>query len=175
MEDVFLVKRAVKGDIQAFEELISIYEDRLYREAFLRCKHEEDAKEIIQEAIYKAFKSLNTLKDPNYFKTWISRIVINVSNDYLKKKGMVDLEHDMNSIKKEIVLNDSVEVKIDLYNAIDELEDKYKDAIILRYIEDLKVEEISKILDRPINTIKTHIRKATSEMKKLLKEGYDNE
>ncbi|MGL5315163.1 MAG: sigma-70 family RNA polymerase sigma factor [Peptostreptococcaceae bacterium] len=175
MEEVILVKRAIKGDIQAFEDLISIYEDRLYREAYIRCKHEEDAKEIIQEAMYKAFRSIHTLKEPGYFKTWISRIVINVSNDHLRKNGMVDLEHDINSFKKEVVVNDTVEVKIDLYNAIDELEDKYKDAIILRYINDLKVEDISKILDRPINTIKTHIRKATREMKNLLKEGYENE
>lgn len=175
MEDVILVKRAIKGDIDAFEELISTYEDRLYREAFLRCKHEEDAKEIIQEAMYKAFRNIHTLKNPCYFKTWISRIVINVSNDYLRKNGMVDLEHDINNFKKEVVTNDTVEIKIDLYNAIDELEDKYKDAIILRYIQDLKVEDISKILDRPINTIKTHIRKATRDMKKLLKEGYENE
>ena len=55
------------------------------------------------------------------------------------------------------------------------LEDKYKDVIILRYLEDLKVEEISQILERPVNTIKTHIRKAIRDMKNLLKEDYIND
>ena len=55
------------------------------------------------------------------------------------------------------------------------LEDKYKDVVILRYFDDLKIEEISKRLDRPINTIKTHLRKALKDMKKMLKEGYFNE
>ena len=88
---------------------------------------------------------------------------------------MVDLELDKTSYIKEVVTEDKVEIKIDLYNAIDELEDKYKDLVILRYFDDLKIEEISKRLDRPINTIKTHLRKALKDMKKMLKEGYFNE
>ncbi|MGL4913658.1 MAG: sigma-70 family RNA polymerase sigma factor [Romboutsia sp.] len=175
MEDIVTVKRAINGDRRAFESLIEYYSDRLYKEAYIRCKYEEDAKEIVQETIYKAYRNIHTLKDPQYFKTWISRILINVSNDYLKKHGMIDLEHDESKYIKEIVIEDIVEVKIDLYNAIDELEDKYKNVIILRYVEDLKVDEISKILDRPINTIKTHLRKAIKDMKSLLKEGYEND
>ena len=175
MEDIVTVKRAIKGDRKAFEHLIEIYCDRLYKEAYLRCKYEDDVKEIVQETIYRAYRSIGTLKEPQYFKTWISRILINISNDYLRKNGMIDLEHNESLCTKEVIIDNKVELKIDLYNAIDELEDKYKDAIILRYIDDLKVEEISKILDRPINTIKTHLRKAIKDMKKLLKEGYENE
>lgn len=88
---------------------------------------------------------------------------------------MIDLEHDENHYVKEIHNDNQVEIKIDLYNAMDELEDKYKDVIILRYVEDLKIEDISKILERPVNTIKTHIRKAIKDMKNLLKEDYIND
>jgi len=175
MEEVFLVKRATKGDRQSFEKLMDIYFDRLCREAYIRCKYEEDVKEIVQETIYKAYRNIRSLKEPQYFKTWLSRILINVANDYLRNKGMVDLELDETSYVKEVVIEDKIEIKIDLYNAIDELEDKYKDAVILRYIDDLKIEDISKLLDRPVNTIKTHLRKALKDMKKMLKEGYFNE
>ena len=175
MEEVFLVKRATKGDRQAFEKLMDIYFYSLCREDYIRCKYEEDVKEIVQETIYKAYRNIRSLKEPQYFKTWLSRILINVANDYLRNKGMVDLELDETSYVKEVVIEDKIEIKIDLYNAIDELEDKYKDAVILRYIDDLKIEDISKILDRPVNTIKTHLRKALKDMKKMLKEGYFNE
>ena len=175
MEEVFLVKRATQGDRQAFEKLMDIYFDRLCRDAYIRCKYEEDVKEIVQETIYKAYRNIRSLKEPQYFKTWLSRILINVANDYLRNKGMVDLELDETSYVKEVVIEDKIEIKIDLYNAIDELEDKYKDAVILRYIDDLKIEDISKLLDRPVNTIKTHLRKALKDMKKMLKEGYFNE
>ena len=175
MEEILLVKKAIKGDRNSFEELINIYFDRLYKEAYLRCKYEDDAKEIVQETIYKAYKSINTLKEPKYFKTWISKILINVANDYLRKNGIIDLNHNKEDYICEVHNDNNVDVKIDLYNAIDELEDKYKDAIILRYINDLKLEEISIILDRPVNTIKTHLRKAIKDMKNLLKEGYIND
>ena len=175
MEDILLVKRAIKGDRDSFEELINIYFDRLYKEAYLRCKYEEDAKEIVQETVYKAYRNIKTLKEPQYFKTWISRILINVANDYLRKNGMIELSHDENSYITKVHNDDNIDVKIDLYNAIDELEDKYKDVIILKYIDDLKLEEISTILDRPVNTIKTHLRKAIKDMKNLLKEGYIND
>ncbi|MDO4925246.1 MAG: sigma-70 family RNA polymerase sigma factor [Turicibacter sp.] len=175
MEDILLVKRAIKGDRDSFEQLINIYFDRLYKEAYLRCKYEEDAKEIVQETIYKAYRNIKTLKEPQYFKTWISRILINVANDYLRKNGMIELTHDENSYITKVHNDNNIDVKIDLYNAIDELEDKYKDVIILKYIEDLKLEEISTILDRPVNTIKTHLRKAVKDMKNLLKEGYIND
>lgn len=175
MEEILLVKRAIKGNDEAFEKLIDIYFDRLYKEAYLKCKNEDDAKEVVQETIYKAYMNIKQLREPKYFKTWISRILINVCNDYLNKVGMVDLAHEESSFVKEIVVEDKIEVKIDLYNAIDELEDKYKDAIILKYIEDLKLEEISNILDRPINTIKTHLRKGLRDMKNLLKEGYKHD
>lgn len=175
MEDILLVKRAIKGDRKAFEDLINIYFDRLYKEAYLRCKHEEDAKEIVQETIYKAYKSIKNLKEPKYFKTWLSRILINVANDYMRENGMIDLEHEAIDYIKEVHKDNQIEIKIDLYNAIDELEDKYKDVIIMRYVDDLKIEEISKILERPVNTIKTHIRKAIKDMKNLLKEDYIND
>ena len=175
MGDILLVKRAIKGDREAFEDLINMYFNRLYKEAYLRCKHEDDAKEIVQETIYKAYRNIKNLREPKYLKTWLSKILINVSNDYMRKNGMIDLEHDENDYIKQIHKDEQVEIKIDLYNAIDALEDKYKDVIILRYIEDLKVEEISKILERPANTIKTHIRKAIRDMKNLLKEDYIND
>lgn len=175
MEDILLVKRAIKGDRESFEKLIDMYFDRLYKEAYLRCKYEEDAKEIVQETIYKAYRNIHKLKEPQYFKTWLSRILINVANDYIRKNGMIELNHNENDFVSEVHKDDNIEIKIDLYNAIDELENKYKDAIILRYIEDLKVEEISTILDRPVNTIKTHLRKAIKDMKNLLKEGYFND
>lgn len=175
MEDIVTVKRAIKGDRDAFEQLIEVNMNYLYNEAYLRTKYEDDAKEVVQETVYKAFRGIKKLRQPEYFKTWITRILINVSNDFFKRNGIIDLEHDEEAFVKDVVVDDQREIKIDLYNAIDELEGKYKDAIILRYIHDMKVEEVANTLNCPVNTIKTHIRKAISDMKNLLKEGYKND
>ena len=112
MEDILLVKRAIKGDREAFEDLINMYFDRLYKEAYLRCKHEEDAKEVVQETIYKAYKNIKGLKEPKYFKTWVSKILINVCNDYLRKNGMIDLEHDENDYVKKYIMTMKWKLKL---------------------------------------------------------------
>ncbi|MDB8820523.1 sigma factor, partial [Romboutsia sp. 1001216sp1] len=81
MDEVILAEKAIKGDKEAFEKLINIYSKRLYKEIYIRCKYEEDAKEIFQETVYKAYKNIQKLKEPKYFKTWISKILINTTND----------------------------------------------------------------------------------------------
>lgn len=173
MEDIVTVKRAINGDRQAFENLIEKYSDRLYREAYIRCKYEEDVKDIIQETIYNVYKNIHTLNEPKYFKRWITKILINECNNFLCKHGMIDLEHSKKSYIKELIIGEKVETKIYLYNAIDELENKYKDVIILRYIERLKLDEISSILDITIDEIKFNLKKGILDMKKLLNEVDD--
>lgn len=170
MNDKLKVRKAIKGDKDAFRELIKENYKYLYKVAYMHTKYEEDAKDIVQETVYKAYKSIGKLKSPEYFKTWITRILINESNTFLSKIGMIDLEDKVAYIKEE----DS-EIKVDMNNAIDLLEDKYKNAIILRYYYDLKVDDIAQILDLNPNTVKTHIAKGLKVMKKLLKEDYLNE
>lgn len=175
MEDIVTVKRAINGDKKAFSQLIKDNKSYMYNVAYLHTKYEEDAKEVVQETVYRAYKNIRKLRDPKKFKSWLIRILINTSNDILSKYGMIDLEHDESSFIKEHIENENIEIKIDLYNAIDELDDKYKNIIILRYYEDLKVEDVAKQLDCPVNTAKTRISKALKVMKKLLKEGYIND
>ena len=67
MEDVLLVKRAIKGDRQSFEKLMDIYFDRLCREAYIRCKYEEDVKEIVQENIYSIYYLLLRLLNALFY------------------------------------------------------------------------------------------------------------
>ncbi|RDY28968.1 sigma-70 family RNA polymerase sigma factor [Romboutsia weinsteinii] len=176
MDDILKVQRAIKGDKEAFKELMKDNKQYLFKMAYLHTKYEEDAKDIFQESIMKAYKGIKNLKNPEYFKTWITRILINTANSYLLKVGMVDLDENVeNHQNNRYVVENNSEVKIDLYNAIDTLEEKYKNAIILRYYYDLKIDEIAEILEANPNTIKTYIRKALKDMKNLLKEDYINE
>lgn len=170
MKDIIKVKRAIRGEKEAFKELINEHYQYLYKIAYMHTKYEEDSKDIVQETVYKAYRSMKSLKDPSKFKTWITRILINESNTFLAKVGMIDLEDKEGYIKE-----DNKEIKIDMSKAIDLLEDKYKSVIILRYFYDLKVNDIAAQLDLNPNTVKTHIAKGLKEMKELLKEDYLNE
>ena len=117
--------------------------------------------------------NINTLKNNTVFKTWITKILINVSINYIKRESkIVFLEEDTPLIYKESGI--SIEDKIDLYKAIDLLKPKYKSVIILKYFNDMKIEEISYILDLPVNKIKVQLKRDRQSLSLILKESYMN-
>jgi RNA polymerase sigma-70 factor, ECF subfamily len=147
----------------SLEELIADYviknKEIHYRLAFSYVKNADDALDIIQESIYKAISTIDTLKTPGYIKTWFYRIIVNTSIDLLRKRKnavIVDDEtlsgYDLSSVDKY--------VDIDLQNALEDLPVQYRSVVVLRFFEDLKIEEIASILDENVNTIKTRLYKA---------------
>lgn len=167
-EEIDLVSKAKKGSDEAFEELINIYKEYLYKMAFIYTKNEQDALDIYQETVYKIYLNIDKLKDSSYFKTWITRILINnvnMKNRHVNKFKDVEVEDYIGKIEYS-----SIEEKIDLYDAIDILEEKYKTPIILQYFQDLTVSQISKIMDCNENTVKSYIRRGKKKLYDLLKE-----
>lgn len=135
------------------------YKENIYRLAFSYVKNADDALDIVQESIYKALSSKDSLKNPDYIKTWFYRIVVNASLDFLRKKRKVNVvgEEVFASLDQGVV--DDYE-NFDLQIALDNLSYNYRTVIILRYFEDLKIEEIAEILNENINTVKTRLYKS---------------
>jgi RNA polymerase sigma-70 factor (ECF subfamily) len=171
-DETRLIKKSIAGDKQCFSELIKKYKIYLYKTAFTYVKNEEDALEILQECTYRAMISIEKLKKYEYFKTWITRIVINCSLDFIKKGNTVcSLNDEVNIEAKDITIDE----KLDLYNAIDLLRDNYKTVIILKYFNDMTIENIARVMEAPENTVKTYLRRAKESLNKILKEDYLNE
>lgn len=169
-----LIKKAIKSDKECFSELMKNYKVYLYKTAYSYVKNEDDALEILQECTYKAMINIIKLKNPSYFKTWITRIVINCSLDFINKSSNICSLNDEVEIK---VINTSISIdeKLDLYNAIDLLRDKYKTVIILKYFNDMTIENISNVMEIPENTVKTYLKRAKDSLSKILREGYLDE
>eukprot|EP00828_Plagiopyla_frontata_P046555 TRINITY_DN8307_c0_g1_i1.p4 TRINITY_DN8307_c0_g1~~TRINITY_DN8307_c0_g1_i1.p4 ORF type:complete len:108 (-),score=17.07 TRINITY_DN8307_c0_g1_i1:353-676(-) len=85
-DETRLIKKSIAGDKQSFSELIKKNKLYLYKTAYTYVKNEEDALEILQECTYRVLISIEKLKKYKYFKTWITRIVINCSLDFIKKR-----------------------------------------------------------------------------------------
>lgn len=169
--DIVLAKKAKDGNSDAFTELYKMHKIYLYKIAYSYVKDDNKALDIIQECAYKGFLNVHKLKDPSVFKTWITRILINVAIDYIKKDSKIVYIDNNSSIffnKQDI----SLEEKMDLYNAIDILKDKYKTVIILRYFNNMSIDEIATTMEIPSNTVKSHIRRAKESLSKILKEDY---
>ncbi|WP_419882890.1 sigma-70 family RNA polymerase sigma factor [Peribacillus sp. B-H-3] len=168
-----LVKRAIKGNKRAFEKLFQQHYERIYRTAYLYVHNEEDALDVVQEAAYQAFTSIHLLKQPEYFTTWLTRIVIRCSGKLLKGKSkVVPLNDEILSNLPERA-NFNIEQSLQLLNAIQQLKENYRTVIILFYYYDYSIKTISSVLEIPENTIKTYLSRGKAELKKFYKNEED--
>lgn len=179
--DAHIIVAAIKGDAEAFYELINLHKNQLYRIAFRYLKSEQDALEAIQETTFRAFRSVKRLKEPEYFQTWLIRIFINACNDELKHlRTQMPLSGEVN-LNRSTVLDDSSEPggrvdlqRLDILSALARLELKYRQVIELKYFEDLTIREIAVILERPEGTIKTWLNQSYKQLRGHLRERGDS-
>ncbi len=159
-----LITYAQKGNMEAFSSLIMNFEQDLYRIASIRLKSADDIDDAIQMTIEKALKNIKKLKEPQYIKTWIIRILINNCNDICKRKKK-NIEYNENIESNVKNYNEEIEAKLDFYILIKSLNDKEKIAMTLYYSENLTTKEISKILKEPESTIRNRISRAVKKLR----------
>ncbi len=137
---------------------------KFYRLAYCYVKNEHDALEILSEATYRGFIHLKRLEKPEFFDTWMSRIIINCACDLLKKQNRYDFHEPDDSLPaREEDL--SVDDRLDLYQALDTLSPDEKSLIILKYFEDRSFREISSILNLPESTVKTRLYRIIGKLR----------
>lgn len=147
-------------------DYIKTNQEDFYRLAYSYVKNKEAALDIVQESLYKALSSVDTLKNIAYMKTWLYRIIVNTSLSYIRKNQKVVLMDEICEVSEP--KKSEVEDRIDLYSAIDKLDDKHRTVIILRYLEDIKIAEIARVTDCNINTVKSRIKSAIQKLKMIL-------
>lgn len=128
----------------------------------------EDAKDCVQEAALVAWKSFDKLKNKDFFKTWITRIVINKCKDYIKKPKLSE------DLSEELVdsINLFSDTPIEEFNIIEyicKLPPKLSIYITLRFYNEMTFEEVSKALKEPVSTVKYKTKKSLLELKKYMK------
>ncbi len=144
-------------------------QDKLYRMAFSYAKNEDAALDIVQEAITKALKNIDKLKEEKYVNTWFYRIVINECLQYIKKNKKM-MYCRLQEIENKVDWKDSITYEgIDTYKYVQKLSPKIKTVILLRFFEDKKIEEIAKITNTNVNTVKSRLYKGLKELRKWLK------
>lgn len=153
------------------EDFIIENRESHYRLAYSYVRNKENALDIIQDAIEKALKSIDRLTEIRYLKTWFYRIIVNTAIDFIRKhKKMTFMDDDLLSYHLPNV-EDELE-DIDLQEAINHLPLPYKSIIILRFFEDLQIDEISKITGLNINTVKTRLYAALKKLRLEIGEEF---
>ena len=149
------------------DEILRSYES-MYQLAYTYVHNENDAMDIVQESVYKAIKNADKVKYKAYIKTWIWRIVINTSLDFLRKqKKLIPLEDCYEAVAEDCHKD------FDTINALNILDPKEKSIIVLRYFEDKQLNEIAEILNMNLNTIKSMLYRSLKKLKIELVKGEE--
>lgn len=143
---------------------IKTHEKKIYRLIFSYVKNDADTKDILQDAIIKAMKHPPLLYSSNYVSTWFYRVVVNTCLDHLRrKKYVVDVDEitmeDFHRHDKDYLMQEQ------LQHILDQLPVAIKTVIVLRFFEDLKLEEISYITKAPLSTVKSRLYKGLHLLK----------
>jgi RNA polymerase sigma factor (sigma-70 family) len=149
---------------ESFENIYNIYIKNLYFTALVILKNQQDAEDAIQEVLIDVYKGLKNLKDLTYLKTWLTRILINRCNKILKKRKKSNLyTQGIDLLNFTDALN--IEDKLLIKQIIESLDKEDRMLIMLRFLNDLEIKEISKILNKPEGTIKSKIHRLLKKIK----------
>ncbi|WP_339755874.1 sigma-70 family RNA polymerase sigma factor [uncultured Winogradskyella sp.] len=171
-----LITACKKGNRIAQMQIYDSYCQAMFTIACRYLKNEEDAKDAMQEGFLKAFTHIEMYKPEATFGAWLKRIIINQCLDVLKKKQLEFADVEVSELRITNEDNwhfDSSISKSEILKAIEQLNQKYKIVIKLYLIEGYDHEEISDILEIPIKTSRTHLRRGKLKLQDLLKQKYN--
>ena len=179
-DDRRLIAECLGGRREAFGELVSRYQGRLYNAAARLVDGPEDAADVVQDAFLNAYQSLHTFKGDAEFFTWIYRIAFNTAISLRrKKKATLSLDASRNGehgrepidaseyVKPGAALERSEEETL-LHSALARLSGEHRDVLVMKDIDGLKYEEIADVMGVPIGTIRSRLHRARLELRELL-------
>lgn len=180
-----LVSKASRGDEDAFEALVARYEKGLYNLAFRMVPDREDAMDIVQEVFLKVHQALPGFRGDSRFSTWVYRVCVNASLDFLRKKQKIQtysLDEPLNfgesQVAKEVPgdgmsvedLVENMSLGHRILSLIQELDPVYKTIIVLCDIQGHTYQEIADILDISVGTVKSRLHRARNMVRRLMSE-----
>lgn len=169
MEDRELIRQVQKGEIGAFEVLVKKYQKRLLNYVLIITKNKEDAQEVVQDAFFKLYRSIDRVDTSRKFSTYLFAIVKNTAFSFLRRrKREISLDEIQQVPAPEEKLGSAEEVK----TALKKLPPKYSKAIRLYYFADLSYKEIAGKLKLPLNTVRTYLRRGKQQLKKSINHEF---
>ena len=177
------IKQVLKGDQNAFGEIVELYKDKVFQLSFRMLGNRHEAEDIAQEAFIRAYVNIQSFNMNLKFSTWLYRIATNLCIDRIRKKkpdyyldaevagteGLTMYSHIPSDTALPEDDVESLELQESIQKEISKLPDKYRSVIVLKYIEEMSLNEISEILDIPLGTVKTRIHRGREALRKQLR------
>lgn len=145
--------------------LLDNYE-KYYRVAYSYVRNEQDALDVVQDSAYKAIKNWRKVKEPQYIDTWIYRIVTNTALNLLKKqKNISSYEENLPFLPQE---QEPFSHRDEVLSLLDHLDETERTILILRFFEELKIDQIARIIQENPNTTKSRLYRALQKLRKYI-------
>ena len=188
MSDEELVRNAQAGDTVAFEELVVRHRDKIYARAFSMLRNEDEALDLSQEAWVKAWQRLSQFQGDSSFVTWITRIVINLCLDQLRKhkrqktESIDQMDEELGGVERQMpVVNpnptekiEREELRVRIDKALAQLSSEHRTVLILHEFEEMEYKEIATAMNCSIGTVMSRLFYARRRMAALMA-GYKRE
>jgi len=169
VNDDHLIKQTLSGNRDAFGELVTKYQVRLYNTMIQVVGNAEDAHDVTQDAFMQAFLRLDTFRFSSKFYTWLYRIAFNVAigmrRRYRTHRMLDSIQQEINERlvdhekrpEEHLISQENIKT---VRNAIENLDHDFRSVVVLRELEDFSYEEIAEILDVPIGTVRSRLHRA---------------
>ena len=191
VSELDLVKQCQTGDTQAFDQLVSRYRTRVFGMIYNMVRNEQDAWDLAQDSFVKAWKSVGRFRGQSSFYTWIYRIVMNVTIDWLRKKQVkgtgtefddtVQLKEidpaSRTSPRAEALPHERMErgeIRARIDDAIAQLSPEHRAVILMKETEDMQYHEIAEALGCSIGTVMSRLFYARKKLQSSLRDVYEN-
>ena len=157
----YLIRKAQKGDADAFVTLMEQHKINMYKVARSYLRNEEDIADVMQQTILDCYEHLDTLKKTSYFKTWMTRILINNCLDIIRKN-----ERNTNIDMLDLITVQDQETDIfEFIDTLERIDEKYRTILILYYVEGFKIREIAELLNMNERTVNSRLRRGRNSYK----------
>src|SRR5262245_62784934 len=180
--DEALVRAGQKGDMGAFEELVARHRDKVYARAFSMMRNEDAAIDLSQEAWVKAWQRLHQFQGEASFLTWMTRIVINLCLDQLRKQkrlraeSIEQLDEDLGGVERQMPIItpnpterlERSELRARIDRALGQLSYEHRTVLVLHEFQELEYKEIAKRMDCSIGTVMSRLFYARRKLAALL-------
>lgn len=173
MSDLAIINRVLDGDVEAYALLVDRHYDRCARIALRIVGNREDAEEALQDAFLRAFDALGDYADRERFSAWLTRIVVNQCRTILartRRREAVFLDVDPVDLSFAASTPDDGDAWPDLEHALAQLPDAQREAVVLRYADDLTYEEMARITGAGESALKMRVQRAFARLRALLSE-----
>jgi RNA polymerase sigma factor (sigma-70 family) len=185
IDDIVLVRRAQGEDTEAYDQLVRRYQERVYATVYHMTSNHEDAHDLVQETFIKAFRALKSFKGDSSFYTWVYRIAVNKTINFLKQRknrvhvSLNDMDFNVENDPELVALVSDktprrdlnlLELQEKLNGAMLKLSEHHRMVVTLHDIQGLSHEEIGKIMDCNVGTVRSRLFYARQQLQAYLSE-----